>query len=531
MSPEQTQALLDTLDQFLQDGKMIARVRKVDFSVLHDKVSKVRTSVIASRNQALSINQKLGNIRFKKKPVKWTPEGKALWSQEADALFYKIQQAGFDDMAAHLEKTLGTKQPYAVYGQWAQARLDAALKGKSVGGATEVDNMIREFLENKDVWGGPVAARGVEINKAIDKIRDAYDTLGKINIPKDLSEIVARDASRLTEINKSINNLRGGYAILEREGLLTRGQVRGVEKTFIQANDAISKGTNAYMDTSVVNKARKQAATQHRKMNADAFKSPEQMRAEAAGKVGATVERITKFSKAAFGAVDGKLTTVARIGQAGVIGFNNLDEEDRHVMFEQAYSVLPALVGAPEVMEEAIGDYLGASYNDTPEATVMAGVSSTQSMFWLNSQLPRRDRSLYGKGLPPSKGKRDAFLEKLVAVIDPMSVPEAALLGRVTKGMIDALRVTSPSLYAQIGVVASQAIEQADPIKAPRQVINGLKQLLGGIDPCIQVQLYWNYRVTTPKPPHNNRLLEGPVVSHKHLIHRNLEMTSLLPSV
>lgn len=482
-TPSQIKVLLNNIDEFLEDARITRQINKIDYKTLHDKVTKVRSSVIAARNQALSMNQKLGGLRFKKKPAKWTKEGRALWSQEADAMFYKIEQAGFDDIAGHLKKTLNTKQPYAVYGKWAQVRLDAALKGRSVGGATEVDNMLRNFLEDDALWGKPVADRGRNINIAIDNIRDAYNQLGDLNIPKDLSEIVAKDATRLTEINKNIDKLRAGYKVLRDEGLLSEMQVRGVERTFTQANEAVKNGTRAYMDTSVVNKARKQAATQHEKMRAAVNKTPEQMRAEATENVSRTTKRIFDFAENGFKALDGTLLSVSRAGQAGVIGFNTLDEEERTALYEQVTSVLPVLVGAPEAMEEAIGDYLGSSYQGAPQTTMMAGVSSTQSMFWLNAQLPRTDRSLYGRQLPTPKAKRDVFLEKFVATADPMSVPEAALTGRITEGMVEALRVTNPALYAEVGIVVSEMLDQVDLVKAPRQVLNGLNQLIGGIDP------------------------------------------------
>ena len=57
-----------------------------------------------------------------------------------------------------------------------------------------------------------------------------------------------------------------------------------------------------------------------------------------------------------------------------------------------------------------------------------------------------------------------------------MSVPEAALLGQVTRGMVDAMRLTAPELYAEIGVIASEHLDNADLISVPRVIQNGLNR-------------------------------------------------------
>ena len=488
---------LDDIDEFLPDAKVTKRLREIDYGNLSSGLGGIRSSVEGVRKVSLGINKQIGKLNKKGFAEEWTKEGAAAWSTQADNVFYSIENHGFGDIAGHLKDTLQAKNPTSTYGRWVQARLDASLM-TSRGGALEVSQEIGRFLQDEAAWGKAGRA-GKNINKAIDQIADSYNQLQVLNIPSKTDDIVTTSA-RLENINKHIANLESAYEVLREAGLLDYEKLRGIKNSITEAGNKIAGGTKAYNDLVALNKARKAAATRHSTESASVRRTIEELTAETEKRIGEEVTRMQTFGNNALEwLVKGHEKTVSATN-LGVMAFNKLDDDERDALFHEVTALLPSLIGNPEAMEEAMGDYLGPASITAPQLAGMAGQQAAQTMYWLSSQMPRQDRSLYGKNLSPGRAKRDEFLEKLVASIDPMSVSEAALVGGVTKGMVDAFRVTNPSLYAHVGVLVSEIIEQADPIEAPRKVVNGLNQLLGGIDPLYRgpalLQLQTNYAQT-----------------------------------
>jgi hypothetical protein len=182
----------------------------------------------------------------------------------------------------------------------------------------------------------------------------------------------------------------------------------------------------------------------------------------------------------------------------GLNSFYQMSEIDRNDLYAEVTESINNFTGAPFALDEALGDYLAPFAQDDPELADLAGISAGNTIFWLQSQQPKSDRSVYGMGV--GKAKRDEFLEKFVASIDPMSVPEVALMGRASRGAVDAMRVANPELYAEIGVMASEILAEVDLITLPRTLQNGLNQILGGIDPLYTgpalLELQRNYAQT-----------------------------------
>jgi hypothetical protein len=132
-------------------------------------------------------------------------------------------------------------------------------------------------------------------------------------------------------------------------------------------------------------------------------------------------------------------------------------------------------------MEDAFASALGATEVADPDVTTQGSIAATRTMYYLAQVMPRRRNTLYRTETP--RQQKHAFLQTFAAILDPISVAYAALEGRVTPNMVDAIRATQPAMYAEISNQLAEAIMEADPSKAPRKAINGVNLFLGGVDP------------------------------------------------
>ena len=483
----QLDEFFETHGGLFENAKLLEDLKKIDYHALKGGMQSIRRGVQVAQDQVKAIHQKISGIKMKRSDVpKLTPEGKALWVQQSDEILYKIDQAGYDDIGGYLGRVVRrSKQPVDTYGALVQARYGARMKGRTVGGSNEVDELLKNFLEDADVWGGPVAARGKAVNKAIDDLASAYDELDHLNFEDKLEDMpYEKGTIRLNALNREIDKIRSGYAELERLGVLSKKQVVGVEGKLATANESVTKGMRAYKNVNKMNNARTEAAKAHSARVAEAPKTAQEIANETNSRNFTMVDKFMELEQTAFDYVQGNkvIKTAFEAHRGGVMALIALRNEDRDILYEHISELLPQLVGAPEALEEMLGDYLGSMEGD-PDLSAGAGVAAARTVFWLNQELPKKDRSLYGRELPLGHAKRDLYLEKFMAALDPMSVPYAAFDGRVTGGMVSALKATNPVFYTEVGVILSEVMNYADPVKAPRQVINGFNQLLGGVDP------------------------------------------------
>jgi hypothetical protein len=130
----------------------------------------------------------------------------------------------------------------------------------------------------------------------------------------------------------------------------------------------------------------------------------------------------------------------------------------------------------------------------------LAGSKLVNTMYWLASQMPKMDQTIYGKQLPAPLTLVEEYLEKHFAAMDPLSVAYATLEGRVTPGMVDAIRVTSPAMYAELMVTFTGELSKIDAHTADPKVVAAISLFLGGTDPMYSgdfiMQLQANYAQT-----------------------------------
>jgi hypothetical protein len=92
-------------------------------------------------------------------------------------------------------------------------------------------------------------------------------------------------------------------------------------------------------------------------------------------------------------------------------------------------------------------------------------------------------------------------MEKHLAAADPLSVAYATLQGRVTPGMVDAVRVTAPAMYAELMATFAEVLTEADAETSNPKVITAINLFMGGTDPMYSgdfiMQIQSTYAQTT----------------------------------
>jgi hypothetical protein len=485
MAPSERQTVLDEVRGYAGSNDTIDAKA---FNLAVEQTTAVRTSVSTLGKQADAINVKVGD---KTKGIGGRASKKQTGAYVADvgALVGDLRTAGWSDIANYIEELLVTSKdgklvtnPHQNFGKLVQARLDARLKRGIVPGAAQADDSLRKVIDNSNIWGtGKHKKVAKDLNKAIDDLADAQETLRDINIPKSLDDLGDADLGRLATIDEQVDIIRSSYATLERHKMLSRQQVRGIEKTLKQINEKTAAAGPAYENIAKLNKMRGQAAGNTTDRLGRVLQAEPDFRAaqnlsslEEAGRLTALKDNALRVLNKGLG-----YTAAANVG--GVVYLRSLNRHEKDAVFEHLQAELAAYTGAPERMEDAFAYALGATEVADPDVTTQGSIAATSTMYYLAQAMPKRRNTLYRTETP--RTQKEAFLQTVSAVLDPISVAYAALEGRVTPNMVDAIRATQPAMYAEISNQLSEAVMQADPSKASRKAINGVNLFLGGVDP------------------------------------------------
>lgn len=466
----------------------------INFRSIKDDVDGVRKGMDRVSGQAAKMPNNVS------RPAKWAGDlndaQKANWMVNADQIFSKLYSNGWGDIASRLEKHALSKTPGDTFGDYIQARVEAAIK-RNVPGSAQADELLHNFIEDKTVWGGQRAAQGAEINKGINLLRDAHARLDQLKVPKKLDDIRAgQPTASLDATKRAIADIRQAHGLLEKHGVLKGAKRIELDNDLTALEKSIEKGGKSYEDIGRVNTARDAAERTRQARQAEAVQgsqTPEDTLGSKAEKVVETAKRVGAIKNYAIDVLNGKMTiveTIAKLqgefGVRGVYVLREMDRKNKEDLYLHLQETLPQLMSSPELLEDYIGQQIDPFDSTDPEHSFLTAGAATRAIFYLGRSLPAPDRSLYGKNLPPPRAKVEAFTEKVAAVLDPPSVYMAALEGRATENMMDALRNTHPAFLADIGVDLSEVIQTVDPIKAPRKALNGISTLLGYIDPIRQ---------------------------------------------
>lgn len=481
MTPtKRSQALIDVSGYA---GRNADDLLDINFETIHDRTNDIRKGINVAQKHALNINKKVGNPNLSAGPMDIGQE--ARYVARSNELWGKIEAAGFGDIANYIEPLVYSKNPRATLGQWMQARLDARYKRGDTGGGAQVDDWIGEFLEDSGVWSSD-AQRGSRVNQAINDVTEARSELLKMNIPKNLEQIQAGSAARLTSINRELDRLRKGYATLEREGLLTRSQVRGIETSLTDVEGAITRGAGAYSDAGRINAVRTEAAKATDFRLGEIVQASEDIKALQAASIEHELKNESKLMQLLRSGKIGDTIekTAGVLGAAsvgGVIALRELDKRDREVLFDHLQQTLAHYTGSPEAMEHGMEQVLAHTASE-PEGNALAGMAMGTTLFHLAQNMPKSRNSLYPHRAT-GRAQQWAFLNRFAAAQSPTSVAVAAVQGRVTPEMIETLKMTRPAMYNRLVNMFSEVIAEKGVEHFPRKTMAGIQKFIGGLDP------------------------------------------------
>ena len=481
--------------------KAVQRLREVgaeDFAKLNDV--KFANVVTRSRKMQGAVARVPDHVQWLNKQIKLPKNlddlasvDEALYDLRVVEAYDRIHNAGYGDIANHLENTFHLDKTDVSFGRWAQARMDARVnKGP---GWTVMDAEARRFLEDAEVWGTNTAGRGQKVNKAIDRITSAGDEAAGIidNFPKKFDEITTADVDAMTMVDEHLGAIEEGYRILQEQGLLTTDQLRGFKNKIGTVRKKLDSGKQGYFDAAEINKARKAALEMNKKAAKEleatkASKSPEELaavKAESAVEGAATMVALRELIHGRLNNLRSTMGT--RNATFGVLALKEaITIEERDALYAEVSDSLRAMVGNPVAMQESLRDIVGNIQGSDPVMAMGVGQKAVGTMYYLASQLPKAELSHYGKDVPVAPAIKNNFLDKLVAAVEPVSVGVAAVTGRVTPGMVEAVRITNPSIYAEMMTVLSEEITKLTPEqrrKAPRVTLMGVEAFLGGMNP------------------------------------------------
>lgn len=498
----------------------------IDWDNLQKDITTMNSQVKGVRKQVLGIHR-----RFRgeggKATMSQTTYGKAL--NEANELLKHTEDVGMSDVKGALRRgILKEGDPAGLQHAMFEARINARFRRGIDGGADIVDDKIRAFTENPEFFNAAQVKRNRAINDALDGVVDVWDELGDAAVGKHIDTIELGDGVKIGNTQRKIQELRGHMDVLADNKILTDDQVRGIETKLVEANDAIQRGTRQYADVIRINRSRVDVSKRLRDgadlQGMDVPTTQEGFAATRDAMVGETAGQMMELGENIGMALAKGINWMSSTKRTvplirGVVGLRYLSQEEKTATFETIQKELPTLTGNPHYAMERLSKGLdrGAEYD--PVGADLAGMKATNTMYWLASQMPKPDDTIYGRQLPQPTSMQEEYLEKHFAAADPLSVVYAAIQGRVTPAMVAAVRVTSPAMYAQLGSIVAEQLAMADAKTADPQVITGLSLFMGNLDPMYTGKFIMNLQSTYAQTPTQDGVIQGGAANMPRMPH------------
>jgi hypothetical protein len=297
--------------------------------------------------------------------------------------------------------------------------------------------------------------------------------------------------------------------VMADSGLISKEQLRGIETKLIEASDSFVRGTKAYADVIKINRSVKETSAVLQKqadLGMDIPTSQTTFAAQRDAMVGETAGRVIELGEATAEALAKGINWISDPKRTvpmirGVAGLQHITVEEKRALFETLQEEIPKLTGNPEVFIRKMEPLLNRGAQYDPVGTDLAGSKMVNAVYWLANQMPRPDDTIYGRAAPSPLSEVEEYLEKFLSVQDPISTAYAALQGRITPGMVSAVRVTAPAMYAELNSVFADALANIEANKADPKVVAGISLFLGGLDPMYSgdfiMKLQSSYAQTT----------------------------------
>ena len=455
----------------------------IKWGTINKNTTAMRNGVENVRREMLQMNKKLQGKGVT--DIKISQKNRDMILADVNGLMPQMADVGMTDVKNSLKRGIldGGGDAATTHKALFEARVNARFRRGITGGADIVDDQLRAILEDPKRWGARQAKKNAKYNAALDDFVQTWDDLGETHIPKGLEDIDVNDAIGLGKSQGSIQRIRDNLDIMDEAGFISQEQRVAIETKLLAADDAIKRGTESYGDVIKINRARKATEGRLKKardISQDVPGSPESF---AAAKAGAVMESAQDMAVMVSKGLDALLSTKPMVyGARGVGALHGMSVQDKYLVFDEIQRELSNLVGNPSYLTENLGRELdrGAAYD--PQGADMAAQKAMNSMFYLQSQLPPQDMTMYGRGVPQPLSAVEEYLEKWTAAYDPVSVGYATLEGTVTPQMVDSLRITSPHMYSQMQVEFANMLMQAPADKANPKVVTAMSIFMGGMD-------------------------------------------------
>ena len=481
LSPQRRAEYLRDFAEYA-DGN-IDHLDEIRYGDLRSDARAMATQANGVRKQVLSIHRRLKGPGTE---VKMTNRARDAALKEANVLLQYAEEAGMKDVKGSLKRAIisGGGDGSAIQAAMIEARLNARFRRGTSGGADLVDDAIKRYLEDDTIFTVAQVKKNKLLNAAIEETVAVWDDLGDLNIPKNFEEITVREGIALAKAPGINNRLRDSMETMVEHDLLSADQVRGIETKLVDADDAYKRGTVAYGDMIKINKARTQAAARLKREidnPTDIPTTQEGMAAQKRAMVADTVKDLMALGNLGLDALLSQKTMKA--GARGVVALHALSVEEKYNVFVELQSELPRLTGNPEYAIDKFSKVMERGASNDPAGTQEAGAKMVNTMYWLASQMPKADDTIYGRQVPQPLSLVEEMLEKYVAAGDPLSVGFAVLDGRVTQGMVDAVRVTAPAMYAEMNGIFADMMGKVTANEANPKVVSAIGMFMGGMDP------------------------------------------------
>lgn len=459
----------------------------IDWDNMAPSIKKMGQAVNKVRTEAIKMHRKL--LGDGVADIKLTNKARDAMIAQANGLLRHAESAGMADVKNALKRGIidaGDDVP-SMHKALIEAKVNARFRRGVDGGADIVDDQLTAFLRDESIFGKRGVSKNNEIMGAVDDVVQVWDDLGDIRVPgraKDYESITTADGVGLGKNSDAIARMRSAVDTLTENNLLSVNQRAAFETAMVEASDAIRRGTGGYRDAIKVNRARNTTLGKLKKERDLAGKVVDSPESFAAARAESAMDTAQEIGKMTVSVLDALTSTRPMQAAAGITSaIHGLDKNEKRQTFELIHQELVKLAGNPHAMIENMEKYIdtGARYN--PPAADHAAQKATNTIFYLQSQLPPVDDTIYGRGSPQPLSAIEEFMEKFLAAADPVAVGYEVASATITPEMVNSLRATNPEVYAQMQVEVANALSKVPAEKANPQVVAAASTFMGGLDP------------------------------------------------
>lgn len=154
---------------------------------------------------------------------------------------------------------------------------------------------------------------------------------------------------------------------------------------------------------------------------------------------------------------------------------------DGSAAYDKRVGEIRLLATDPQALVERVAKNMGGLSGTAPGVSVAMQNTAQRAVEYLAQQaaVPPKAGPLAAEWDPP-EADRQAFVEKLEVVQEPMSVMDAAAAGTLTEGQMEALRAVYPRLAQQIADAALERMVSAGSVPYGQRL---MLFMLSGVDP------------------------------------------------